>query len=1518
MGCRIHVGENAFTYCQSLTSVGSLSSVTSIGEFAFNNCRALTTVGTMSSLETLGARAFYNCYVLTTAVMPLVKTIGEQAFYSCRLLTTVEMQSATYVGSSAFNACSVLTTVKAYSLQTIASNAFYNCSNMTMFNSTKLNVCVLPQGLETIDSGAFYNCAFNEIHFPSTYKGMQLSSSSAIFSFSASTRGSTLHVYFNGSLTSMSAYPSTFSTTRDVVVYCMNNRYDNFNTMFAEVTGTITWNTLSTINVTFQTSGTGYQFPTTYSNLTAVQGGKIVLPSAGEYENGYFVTRVSNLDFGASAVTTEGSDDCTVLSMGSTWQSVAIYPTGSGTSTLYVVETSGSSISVANSITISLEVTDGSGISLPSVTSFANLGYGSYISISSPTVSTGVTVGDFKGTLTGATFDYGGSTTIIYIAFYEKSFLIEGAEGTYTIYWVYETRSGGSTTTTSSFMSGSDISNAAPTISASQIPNGYESTVTWTSVLGVLGSGSTMPRYNITYTAVYTPIVYELDIIYGGTIVSTVDLTGPYSIETDTNNRLILSDVAVSDLVIFDPAQILPTGYAFAGYTTDSGTFSYVDNTWGDLNIYLIATNMSYTLTFVLSGFDSGVSFETANITDLSISDFASPGYKVSFPTSVSSDYTLVSVAINGPDYTVTTYDGYFYVDTTYLDTDTSVQTIYITYSKGAYTVRFEYQDDASTVVSGSQVTADATSITLQNPAYQMRTKVGYTASYWYIQGLEEYRWSIDSNSALIYADVTALFQDQTALDYLAKNGNRIVFQVSWAPNTYTVRFATSGETYAVQMTTNQSVNVSGLADTVNVSKTGYTLAGWYLGEDTDDTSADNYISASATTYTLTPEVISAYASGTTISTVQDWAAKTYTITFDSDGGSPFVASSYTKTVSYGGSFEMPDHGSATKSFHEYNNWIVLTTSITARDGDTVTIGDTLAEVGDANNGTITFTMNWTSSDYTIVFNLNGGNGTSISAVYPVNVGDDLILPGMTGSTVTVDATREGYYFEGWYWTSDSTVIIESDKFDEAMASMAESNDGILTLYIVWGKLSYTITYNYDNGVAGEQAPTTAYYGVGMTISNPTRTGYRFVGWTAEGLTDGAQQGIGSEYITWNGTSYSTATVFKDLCSDSNGTVTMTAHWEKLTYYVEYNFNGGDGETIDMGEGTVGDAFTFASGSGITREGYSFAGWSLDGETVISSSTFTQSMAFAADDNNVVTLYAVWSPQSYTIQYRFSESEDYLSVTAYYGSATALGTPTMTGYSFAGWSASGSVASGARYSNDATVWYTWPETGTAVGSYVMNLAASSSDTVQLTATWTEVEYRIVYSVNGASAEAPTDGNVYTLGDALTLADYSYLTGTNGNKLIVGWSTDQTSTVAMSVSEFVEGLAQYADQSNRVTLYAVWVEGSYTLKVDLNGATTSYIPSGWSLGEDGLYYTSVDYGSSTKEALADWDDAVITKEGYTFSSWSYTMNTVVTDLTVTAEFSEVQMWLIYVFAGVVAAVPRQRIHLLGNVVYVRRE
>ena len=127
------IGNEAFNWCTSLTSVTIGDSVTTIGEMAFYYCRKLKIVTIGDSVTTIGNSAFYDCDSLTSVTIPdSVTSIGNSAFFSCDSLTSVTIgDSVTTIGNSAFSSCDSLTSVTIPdSVTKIGDNAFDGCAGL--------------------------------------------------------------------------------------------------------------------------------------------------------------------------------------------------------------------------------------------------------------------------------------------------------------------------------------------------------------------------------------------------------------------------------------------------------------------------------------------------------------------------------------------------------------------------------------------------------------------------------------------------------------------------------------------------------------------------------------------------------------------------------------------------------------------------------------------------------------------------------------------------------------------------------------------------------------------------------------------------------------------------------------------------------------------------------------------------------------------------------------------------------------------------------------------------------------------------------------------------------------------------------------------------------------------------------------------------------------------------------------------------------------------------------------------
>lgn len=121
----------------------------------------------------------------------------------------------------------------------------------------------------------------------------------------------------------------------------------------------------------------------------------------------------------------------------------------------------------------------------------------------------------------------------------------------------------------------------------------------------------------------------------------------------------------------------------------------------------------------------------------------------------------------------------------------------------------------------------------------------------------------------------------------------------------------------------------------------------------------------------------------------------------------------------------------------------------------------------------------------TLSYSANGGSGAPSSQKYVAG-----------GGNVTISSTkptRTGYNFLGWSTSSSATSASYKS------GGTWNSDNASDTLYAVWKKKTYTISYS-ANGGSGAPSSHTKTYGVNTTVrtTKPTRDGYTFVNWKSK------------------------------------------------------------------------------------------------------------------------------------------------------------------------------------------------------------------------------------------------------------------------------------------------------------------------------------------------------------------------------------------------------------------------------------
>ncbi len=178
------IGESAFSYCISLTSIEIPNSVTCIEDYAFTNCNSLTNITLPNSVTSIGRYAFQSCSSLTNITLPnSVTYIGDGAFSSCSLTSIILPDSVTCIEGGAFSGCRLTSITIPDSVTCIEGRAFSGCrltsitipDSVTSIGKYAFSYCKsltsieIPNSVTNIGDSAFYNCSnLTSITIPSS------------------------------------------------------------------------------------------------------------------------------------------------------------------------------------------------------------------------------------------------------------------------------------------------------------------------------------------------------------------------------------------------------------------------------------------------------------------------------------------------------------------------------------------------------------------------------------------------------------------------------------------------------------------------------------------------------------------------------------------------------------------------------------------------------------------------------------------------------------------------------------------------------------------------------------------------------------------------------------------------------------------------------------------------------------------------------------------------------------------------------------------------------------------------------------------------------------------------------------------------------------------------------------------------------------------------------------------------------------------------------------------------------
>jgi len=1505
-GTTVTLSPYMFHGCEKLSSI-DLSNV-SLGSDAdednwadnvFGGCVGLKGV-ILVKASAIPNNAFEGCINLSSVSAPVATIIGNDAFNGCRTLSSADISDVTIVGDRAFKNCTSLSGINEdtglsqfINIRSIGTEAFYKCAftdivlgpnlialkdSAFAFNSS-MRTLVIPNvssSVLTIGAMAFQGCPLTEVHISSSVSGI----GERFLDYSTIPGQKSVDIWFNGTKNTSFINEGVLATN---AIVGNNRMYVNVHAddKSAGVVNDLIKDGIvfnanldyiksdsASINVDTDANGT-----TTFANIFAIYGGKIVLPYITS-SDGYKVVGYSTVDGQNNRLAIFASDaDFDSGRVARSGDAVPVYPISAHDSMIF----RGSSSYTDGDFDYSIVVgTDSYNIEASPMTQTVH--YGSTL-----------TMPKFRDSLVNikgitlmrsdrATYAMDVDVTHILVGYHFSTIVLLSESTLIEIEFI---RDGTTYPAEVEIQSPFNVPDDLKYLEQADV--GYAFGGWWTSEdgKGIKAGPDTKFSIGQRWYAYFIPLDYVLTIVSDDPEYNaTFDIVGPYSLHVVNGSLYYRDTVNTSNVLVYDARTI--AGYTVSNYSDRNNfgrqiTGDYL-GLYGDIivDLYLTMNMYDLELKFVYNGADIspdesfsildwdvgvGTQFHTGSVIERIPYSMIQNGLVM--PTPVHNEYAFSEM--HSSSKTVSFTSGRYLLTLDNFGGQTSTVITYVM-EKDRYTIQFQLQDDDDTSFNNSVSILVGESFMMPSVARNY-SKTGYTFSHLSIDGIEG-----------TYQERQSVILTQE----MADNAKYCVVTVNaiWTPVSYTIGFDLSP--YKGTLDSMTQIEVGTEISLPNVTgHSGYRVSGWhwYSASGISDSFEGKVL--------LTQDVVRDYADGTDIILKVEWAAKTYTLEVDPSTGYKFE----TKTATFGEDFTLWTN-TYSRSFMKFAGWSIGTTLY--KDSSTVRVDSVMAAAGDSNNDRVIFSMSWIDNEYQVQYNLDGGEGQ-------IPVDDNAYIVNRTEFNLAEsDGSfyQDGYTFVGWKYSKSSYIVYTNTTglFETVLAQYADENN-IVTFYAVWSQKSYKISYDLAGGRAGLHSPTNVFYGDVVDVSKPTRAGYDFAGWTATGLTGGALYSSSAGYRGWDGVKQVTATSFMDLCNIDGGVVTFTAHWEQATYLVSYNLNGGMGVIIGgQIQIKVGDVIQQPDLRDASKNGYNFVGWGVDKVNALPvGSTFTTDMI--TDAGNTLVLYAVWSPIEYTVQYRYLTDYSYTVLDVKFGDIITLPNMDRPGYTFKGWQITG-ADSNAYYSKDGSTWYRLA-TDEVDGMYFRNLTAVDGGVITMEASWSTNEYRISYNSNGGTGKAPVDTNTYRVGDTVQVHDFTVLSGTNGSKSIVGWSLEPNGS-SVTISVFTEGLAIQADATGAVNLYAVWVDGMCTVIVDLGDSTASMIPSGWTLNANGTYEKIVDYGSSTKDVMADWENVTIEKDGYNFIGWNFGSATITSTVTVEPGFEEVNMTILYAFGGVVAA------------------
>ena len=777
---------------------------------------------------------------------------------------------------------------------------------------------------------------------------------------------------------------------------------------------------------------------------------------------------------------------------------------------------------------------------------------------------------------------------------------------------------------------------------------------------------------------------------------------------------------------------------------------------------------------------------------------------------------------------------------------ETGVVTLYPVWKVNTYTITFNAGEittgtPASTTTMTSVENVEwGAEVTLPAPTFELSdadAKVGWKFSHWTTENSVQNPAKTFNNKEVV-KNLAGRDSDNDTIELIAV----------WAQDdTFFVSYNANGGTGFMQNQVFKNGEAQNLLAN-SYQKSGYHFAGWSTTDTGDVAYADqaSYTKSDATF----GQIVTLYAK---------WEANTYNVAYyaaDADEAAKYTTSTALTYDTSEIDFSIPATGFDNLADYAGKHIVGWTYA-----GNTYKVGQTgVKNLTTENNATVKLVAKWEANTYTIVY--SRGTDENVSGEMTSQVAS-------VGTYPTLKAcgfSKTGWTFSKWY--SNGTYYGAGTQLSGDLTTV---DGATVTLTPSWQQNTYSIVYNSNYGDGSTEATATdenISYAADVTLkteatSNFAKTGHHIGSWNT--IAGGG------------GKAYELGDTVKSLSATNNDTFNLFAQWEANTYTV--HFDNSDAEVsgeMDDQKFTYGVAQALSTNT-LTKTGYTFAGWTgTKGSTTADTTTYpidgTTVSNLTATNNGVVTLYPVWTANTYDIEFNSGTIEVEAEATpiTFTGNMTTFSgvewgasekltkcafTPSDESYEFDHWSVSGE-------GTDTTLTLTDEAT-------VKNLTATDQSTVTLTANWkkkTETVTVTFAAGNGGSGEMQPQ--IFKVGEAQNLRKNEFVkAGSHFN----GWAGSNGTSYTTD-----GGSVTFSESDgSAVTLTAAWDENKYTVNYDKGDADSGNTLS----GKKFAYAEEIDLSSITTTVLSttyQWKKAGHELSGWKFTDANGTERTVATD------------------------------------------